>query len=317
MAADDTAASVVIAVFGDSQAQGLAGGLQRVLLEDPRYRVLNRTHPGAALVHNESEWLAPVERFTSREQANIAIVMFGANDRLDLRDESGYLRFRSDEWRQAYAARIDKILTLLRQAGMRIIWCGNPIARSETYSADMGYINDIFAEEATRFGAQFVPLWSVVTDDQGRFVAYGKDRNGTTQRLRNDDGIHFTGAGYELVGEKLAGLLPADAGPAPPASVAPIAAAPIAAAPAMAAPRTSAAASTAASPSAVPPPVTLPMPAQQQATMAPVAGVTPAPTMVIPGTSPVRPPAPSMAPSFPIGTPMPTTPPPPSGTPAQ
>src|SRR5690242_12525125 len=128
-----------IVVFGDSQGQGLALGLQRVLVEDPRYRVLNRTHPGAALVHAEAEWLGPVTRFVGREKADIAVVMFGANDRLDMRDEQGYLRFRTDEWRTAYAARADKILALLAGAKLRVIWCGNPIARSAKYSDDMSY----------------------------------------------------------------------------------------------------------------------------------------------------------------------------------
>jgi uncharacterized protein len=205
--ADELVDRVTIAVFGDSQAQGLAGGLQRVLIEDPRYRVLNRTHPGAALVHGGSEWLSPVERFASREKADIAVVMFGANDRLDMRDERGaYLHFRTDDWRDAYAARADKILSLLATAGVRVIWCGNPIARSPTYSADMSYINDIYAEEAARFGAQFVPLWTIIADGQGAYVAYGKDRDGTTQRLRADDGIHFTAAGYELIAEKIVTL---------------------------------------------------------------------------------------------------------------
>jgi len=200
-------APTLIAVFGDSQAQGLAMGLQRVLVEDPRYKVLNRTHPGAALVHAENEWLGPVERFAAREQADIAVVMFGANDRLDLRESGAYLRFRTDEWRSAYAARADRILDALSKTGMRIVWCGNPIARSETYSTDMSYINDIFAEEAARYGAQFVPLWSVITDEQGHFTAYGKDRGGTTQRMRTDDGIHFTSPGYELIAEKIVTLL--------------------------------------------------------------------------------------------------------------
>lgn len=203
---------MTIVVFGDSQAQGLAGGLQRVLVEDPRYRVLNRTHPGAALVHGESEWLSPVDRFASREKADIAVVMFGANDRLDMRDEHGaYVHFRTDEWREAYAARADKILTLLTGAAIKVLWCGNPIARSPGYSADMSYINDIYSEETARFGAQFVPLWSVIADDQGAFEAYGKDRDGTTQRLRADDGIHFTAAGYELIAEKIVGLFSAAA----------------------------------------------------------------------------------------------------------
>lgn len=205
--ADEPDGRATIVVFGDSQAQGLAGGLQRVLVEDPHYRVLNRTHPGAALVHGENEWLQPVERFTSREKADIAIVMFGANDRLDMREGGVNLHFRTDEWRAAYAARADKILALLHDAGLRVVWCGNPIARSPTYSADMGYINEVYAEETARFGARFVPLWTAIADDQGRYAAYGKDRDGTTQRLRTDDGIHFTAAGYELIAEKLVELL--------------------------------------------------------------------------------------------------------------
>ena len=210
--ADEPAGPATIVVFGDSQAQGLAGGLQRVLVEDPRYRVLNRTHPGAALVHGASEWLAPIERFASREKADTAVVMFGANDRLDMRDERGAsLHFRTDEWREAYAARAAKILGLLANAGLRVIWCGNPIARSPTYSADMSYINDIYAETAARFGAQFVPLWTVVADEEGGYAAYGKDRDGTTQRLRADDGIHFTAAGYRLIAEKIVGLFSAAA----------------------------------------------------------------------------------------------------------
>jgi hypothetical protein len=210
--ADEPASPTTIVVFGDSQAQGLAGGLQRVLVEDPRYRVLNRTRPGAALVHGESEWFTPIDRFTSRERADIAVVMFGANDRLDMRDERGaYVHFRSEEWREAYAARADKILTLLSSAGLKVIWCGNPIARSAAYSADMGYINDIYVDETARFGAQFVPLWTTIADDQGAFTAYGKDRDGTTQRLRADDGIHFTAAGYELIAEKIVGLFSAAA----------------------------------------------------------------------------------------------------------
>lgn len=197
-----------IVVFGDSQAQGVAVGLARVLVEDPRFKVLNRSHPGAALVHADNEWLAPVKKFVEREKADIAVVMFGANDRLDMRgDDGSYLRFRTDSWREAYAQRIDKILTALTGAGLRIVWCGNPIARSSTYSNDMSYINDLYAEETARFGAQFLPLWSAVTDDQGRFAAYGKDRDGVTQRLRTDDGIHFTGAGYELIADKIIGQL--------------------------------------------------------------------------------------------------------------
>src|SRR5258708_10029043 len=135
--------------YGDSQAQGVAGGLQRVLLEDPRFRVLNRTHPGAALVHGENEWLGKVRQFVTQEKADIAIVMFGANDRLDMRDADGsYLRFKTDEWRDAHAKRIAKILSALTSGGMRVMWGGNPIAGNGVYSADMSHIYELLSVEA-------------------------------------------------------------------------------------------------------------------------------------------------------------------------
>jgi len=199
-----------VVVFGDSQAQGIAGGLQRLLLNDPRFKVLNRTHPGAALVHGRNEWMGPIERFVARESADIAIVMFGANDRLDMREvERGpYLHFRSDPWAEVYTRRTDEVLSALAKAKLKIIWCGNPIARSPTYSADMSYINGIYDEAVARAGATFFPLWAVIADPAGNYAAYGKDRNGVNQRLRGDDGIHFTAAGYEVIAEKLVNLLP-------------------------------------------------------------------------------------------------------------
>ena len=56
-----------------------------------------------------------------------------------------------------------------------------------------------------------MPLWTVIADDQGQYTAFGKDRAGVTQRLRGDDGIHFTAAGYELIADKIIGLLSASA----------------------------------------------------------------------------------------------------------
>jgi hypothetical protein len=207
--ADDDPTVRRVVVFGDSQAQGVAGGLQRVMIDDPRYKVLNHSHPGAALVHSDSEWMAPIQTFLDKDKAQVAVIMFGANDRLDLRDDDGkYVHFRSDEWRAAYAKRVDRILTALSSAGLKVIWCGNPIARSPAYSADMSYINDIYADQVAHFGGEYLPLWTVIADNQGQFTAYGPDRSGVTERLRNDDGIHFTAAGYELIAERVISVLP-------------------------------------------------------------------------------------------------------------
>jgi uncharacterized protein len=126
-----------------------------------------------------------------------------------MREGRATLRFRSEAWRAEYTARIDRILDRLASAGLRVLWLGNPIARSERYSDDMSYINEVYAEAIARHGFQFVPLWTVVADEDGNYTAYGKDRTGVTQRLRGVDGIHFTSAGYELIAEQLVGQLAA------------------------------------------------------------------------------------------------------------
>ena len=125
-----------------------------------------------------------------------------------IRDEGSYVHFRTDTWRDTYAKRADKILAALTGAGLKVIWCGNPIARSQTYSDDMKYINDIYAAEVAKFGGEFLPLWTIIANDHGQFTAYGLDRSGVTERLRNDDGIHFTAAGYELIAERVLSVLP-------------------------------------------------------------------------------------------------------------
>lgn len=209
--AEEPTSPATIVVFGDSQAAGLARGLQRVLINDAPYRVLNRTHPGASFAHAESEWLAPIQHFVAgekAEKADVAIVMFGGNDRIDIRDAGGrYLNFGTDAWRDVYTERVEKVLKILVNAGLKVTWCGNPVARSAKYSTDMEYINKIYEAEAARFEVQFLPLWSTVADEQGGYTAYGKDRDGVTERLRADDGIHFTAAGYELIAQKIIGTL--------------------------------------------------------------------------------------------------------------
>ena len=207
--AEDKRAPTTIVVFGDSQAQGLAVGLQRYLIGRPGYKILNRTHPGAAVVHGQPEWLNPIREFLAREKADVAIVMLGANDRLDMQvgEHDRYLHFRTPAWREEYARRLDLILAALDAARLKSVWCGNPIARSQTYSADMSYINAVIGERVAAAGERFIPLWSLVADDGGNYVAYGKDLEGTTERLRTDDGIHFTAAGYQLVAARIMSLV--------------------------------------------------------------------------------------------------------------
>jgi hypothetical protein len=52
-------------------------------------------------------------------------------------------------------------------------------------------------------GADWFPSWSLFTDDEGNFAPYGKGTDGVTTRLRADDGVHLTSAGYDVLANAL------------------------------------------------------------------------------------------------------------------
>ncbi len=198
-------APFVIAVFGDSQGEGLAQGLRHLLAGNKAYKILNRTKAGSALSQPlDYDWPGVVAKFAASESADVAIMMFGGNDRLPSRVADGPpLPFRSDAWKSLYEDRERAMVSTLTKAGIHVVWCGDPIASDDGYSADMAWLNERFQEALPRDDAEFLSLWTVVADDKGNYVTYGKAHDGTTRKLRGVDGIHFTDEGYIVVADRV------------------------------------------------------------------------------------------------------------------
>jgi hypothetical protein len=201
--ADDAIpAQTTIVIFGDSQGEGVAVGMRRLLQGHKEFRLLNRTKAGSAISQKlDYDWPAAVEHFVADgEKADVAVMVFGGNDRLPARIENGRpIPFRTPEWDSMYKERITAMISALVKAHIRVIWCGDPIAREAHYSADMEYLNAMYQEVAPAAGAEYLPLWTLVADEHGAFAAYGKALDGETRRLRHDDGIHFSPDGYDVV----------------------------------------------------------------------------------------------------------------------
>ena len=187
-------------VIGDSQAQGLAGGVQRLLRRDRSIRVLDRTKIGTGLVSPRAyDWTAAVRTLAASEHADVALVMFGANDRPPVHGGDGtVIPGLSLAFTQSYGARVREIVQTLREAGIPVIWVGHPTVRDPRYADDMAMLNRIFADAATTAGADYVPIWDLFASD-GKYQPYGKGVDGETTRLRADDGVHLTPAGYDVL----------------------------------------------------------------------------------------------------------------------
>ena len=81
----------IIAVFGDSQAEGLAVALRRVVRQTPGIKVQNHTKAGTAISQPENyDWPAAIRAWAPDPQVDTAVLMFGGNDRLPMRPAPGH-----------------------------------------------------------------------------------------------------------------------------------------------------------------------------------------------------------------------------------
>ncbi len=162
-----------ILVFGDSQAQGLAGGIQRQFRGD--------------------------RDIADSDHADVAVALFGANDRPPVRINGQVDATLFQRFAETYGNRVAEIARDFKDAGVPLIWVGHPIVRDPAYAEDMASLNAIFAERAQAADAVFVSTWDTFKGRDGGFDAFGRGADGQTARLRADDGIHMTPAGYDVI----------------------------------------------------------------------------------------------------------------------
>lgn len=203
----DEPRKIVIAVIGDSMADGLWGGLFRALHTDPAYSLPRLGKTGSGLSHlAKYDWVAGVQQVIEKEKPDIVVVSIGLNDRGSLIKGESALLFGSNAWKTAYAERVDSIMEPLKKAGIPTYWMGFPTIRDEQARADVAILNKIFMDRAAFFGHSYLPMWTLAGTD-GAYEAYLTDDAGRRRLLRADDGIHFTAYGYDLLAEKLRAVL--------------------------------------------------------------------------------------------------------------
>ena len=196
-----------VEVVGDSQAQGLAGALERLFLRDPQFHVLDRSKISTGVsLHGGFDWAQRAKNLAAAK-ADIVVIMFGANDRPTIRRGIEVDPALRDEFRQSYGERVRTIIHAFHETGSEVIWVGHPVVRDNVYTEDMQLLNSIYKAAAADEGARWVPTWSMFTTPDGGFTPYGKGVDGMTQRLRADDGVHFTPAGYDVVAARLEPLI--------------------------------------------------------------------------------------------------------------
>ena len=196
-----------ILVIGDSQAQGLAGGIQRLYRADRSRRVIDHSKISTGLMPRANyDWPAQARVIADAEHYDVAIMLIGANDRPPVhsggRVDPGLLA-RFDD---SYGQRVSDIASDFKRANVPLIWVGHPVVRDAVWNEDVTILNGLFDAKATAEGATFLAT-DMFKGPDGGFAPYGRGVDGLTTRLRTDDGVHLTPAGYDVVTAALSPML--------------------------------------------------------------------------------------------------------------
>ena len=148
-------------------------------------------------------WPGRLRSIAEKEDPDVFVVMFGANDGQNIEVRGEVLAFGSAEWRTEYARRVDSVMDRLAINGRTLYWVGQPIMRSAEFDAKMAALNDVYREQAEgREDVEYIDTRELFSLDGG-FAAYLEDASGTSTLMRQQDGVHLTRAG----GERLATVL--------------------------------------------------------------------------------------------------------------
>jgi uncharacterized protein len=182
--------------YGDAYAEGLLAGLTESFAGDTRVALVHKSRTLAGISRAEFDDEIRTEETQPREMAHIGVIMIGAGDRFALRLATGRrLAIGSEEWREEYGRRVDRLIKTLKRQKVALYWIGLPIMRRSDANDDGQLINNIVREKAYLNGIKFIDIRAQFADESGNYSAYGPDLAGKSRLLRDSDGVLFTAAG--------------------------------------------------------------------------------------------------------------------------
>jgi hypothetical protein len=194
-----------VVLAGDSMmAVGLSSTMLREAAKDKDLLMVKAFKSGTGLARPEVfDWAAEYPAMLSGAKADVVIVAIGANDGQGFVDGGVTYPFGTDGWKAIYQARVEAYLRMLEADGATVVWVALPPMKSDAYDARAAVVNQI---DSAVVKASPHAVWfstsALFGDAKGKFQDYGQV-HGATVRLRQEDGIHLSDAGAELVVERL------------------------------------------------------------------------------------------------------------------
>lgn len=147
------------------------------------------------------DWPEHVRKEVSKRRPDLVVFFIGANDGLSIKEGKHLVPTGGKTWRDAYARKMDELISIVREVGAEVIWLELP-AIGGRYSKLYHETQIAQREYCQSHGIASVQTDPLLSGEWGKFEIFGT-YNGKTVRLRTPDDTHLTPTGNRKVLEVL------------------------------------------------------------------------------------------------------------------
>jgi hypothetical protein len=161
------------------------------------------------------DWPTRLAADMKHSHYDAVVVMFGGNDAQDLRTADGWVHIGDpDAWKLEYERRVALTMDtlILGNPKVTVLWVGMPAMTGGSKYLPRLYpeINDIIKREAAARPTNvfYVDAGAVLDAPGGGFQTYLRNPDGSSTKVREGDGVHFTIPGAKrIVDERIAPII--------------------------------------------------------------------------------------------------------------
>lgn len=194
-----TGRPLTVLEIGDSLGEDLGLGMHDVLGSDPLVNVIQAAVGDTGLARPDYyDWPAHLAQELQQYHPGAVVVMLGGNDGQGFTDSGTSVMFGSAQWHTVYSERVAEIMNEATGAGAHVFWVGMPIMGDPGLSSEMALENQIYEQQAgIHPGVTYWSSWSLFCNGAGQYSQYLPDASGQVLMMRDADGVHLTGAGWD------------------------------------------------------------------------------------------------------------------------
>ena len=191
-----------VLITGDSMMQYI-GIIARQNYPKLGLKVLDLSKQSTGLLYKKSHNWAQIIKDTLAKNKDIKllVMLIGANDLWGRSINGKFYKLNSPEWREFYTGRVDEIYKIAKASNVKVLWLSLPCMQKTDYAKKTQLLNEIYKSASEQNGQIFINTSEYLcqNDEYKTHI----DINGKRSKIRQDDGIHISKIGSQILADEI------------------------------------------------------------------------------------------------------------------